>query len=229
MKKLLTLLKWDFILLQRNQLIVLALALAAIYLAVFYLLKDLGDLSFVLLVLLFNDPVVTGFMFAGVLFMFEKNQGTLQAISVAPVSLSWYLISKALALAVLSTITSLLMAWAAHAGTLYPQYLLPGVFLTSLFFTFNGFYFAAYSRSFNHFLMYSIGFLILMGTAFLVFLDGINWYWLAWNPSLAGLLLMNAGLQNATGSELLLPFAGLSLACLLSHRYCLQKVTKSLQ
>ncbi|MDX5321229.1 MAG: hypothetical protein LPK45_08940, partial [Bacteroidota bacterium] len=62
----LKLLKWDLLQLHRNNLIVLALLVAAMYLGLFKLLEPLGDLRSLLVLLVFNDPVVTGLLFAGV-------------------------------------------------------------------------------------------------------------------------------------------------------------------
>ena len=53
MKKLFRLLYWDLLLLHRNQLIVLSVVVAALYLGLFYLLQDLGTLTDVLVIFLF--------------------------------------------------------------------------------------------------------------------------------------------------------------------------------
>ena len=107
-------LKWDAVLLYRNRLFHIALLIALIYTGVFFLLKPLGNLDNVLVVLIFNDPVVTGYIFGGVIWLFDKNQHTLQAVSVLPVRRNLYLLSKILILSGLAVLVSVVMALAAR-------------------------------------------------------------------------------------------------------------------
>lgn len=96
MKQLTQMLKWDLILLQRNQMITISFLIAGLYLGIFYLLKELGNLENVLIIMIFNDPVITGYLFAAVLMLFEKDQNMLVALSVSPMRFTHYLWSKAL-------------------------------------------------------------------------------------------------------------------------------------
>lgn len=210
------LLKWDLRLLHRNNLILLSAVVAAMYVGIFYLLKPLGNLHTVLVVLVFNDPVVTGFMFAGIMLLFDKNQNTLQAMRVAPFPLPWYMFSKALLLAGLSTITALIMAIAAIGPHFHYGHLAAGVFLSALFFTFCGFIFGLYARTFNHFLLYIIGFLVPMATAFL-HLAGIGsavWYMPV--PSFAGLVVLQAAFGPVPVWQLVYGYAYLLVCTILS-------------
>ncbi|NJO03298.1 MAG: hypothetical protein HC880_17895 [Bacteroidia bacterium] len=102
-KTFLKIFRWDWVLLQRNQLMGLSLLAGATYLGIFYLLKPLGNLNDLLVVLLLNDPVVTGFLFGGYCFLFEKNQNTLSVLALMPLPMSYPLLSKTLALTLLST------------------------------------------------------------------------------------------------------------------------------
>jgi fluoroquinolone transport system permease protein len=226
-RHLFRMLGWDLILLHRNQLIVLSAVVAGLYVGLFYLLKPLGNLHTLLIVLLFNDPVVTGFLFAGVLYLMEKNQNTLQAIRIAPQPLAHFLLSKSLALAILSIFTAICMVLAAHGSDFRWVHLLGGVFLSALFFSFWGFYFGVYSRTFNHFLLFTIGFLVLMGIPFLSLFDvGYPAYYLPF-PSYAGICLLQASLEELPGGQLLYGYVYLGLWVVLSWLMTLRAVKKS--
>jgi fluoroquinolone transport system permease protein len=208
---LLSLLKWDLLLLHRNRLILLSVVVAGLYVGIFYLLKPLGNLDTVLIVLLFNDPVVTGFIFAGVIFLMEKNQHTLQAVRVSPLSLSFFILSKTLSLSLISLITAVLMTLAAKGVAFLSFHLLSGVFLSAFLFTLCGFFFASYSRTFNHFLLYTIGFLIVMGIPFLSLFD---WGWTGFYllfPSYAAIVLLKASVEQISSWYLLYGYGYLSL------------------
>lgn len=211
MKHLTTLLKWDVVLLQRNQLFVLSAVLAALYVGLFYLLRPLGNLETVLIILVFNDPVVTGFLFAGVLLLFDKNQNTLQVLQVVPLPLSYYVLSKTIALASLATLTALVMVLAAHGPRFQYAHLLLGVFLTGGLFTLFGFVLAGWSRTFNHFLLYTMGLLLVMAVPFLgLFGIGPERLYLLF-PSFAGLKLLQATFGPVPLWQLLYAYAYLAL------------------
>jgi fluoroquinolone transport system permease protein len=167
MKDFLQLLKWDITLLNRNRLFVLAAAVAGIYIALFYLLKPLGNLTTILIILIYNDPVVTGYLFASVLLLFDKNQHTLQAISVLPLPFRIYLLSKAVLLALLSTAISFIMAFATRGTDFNGFHLLTASFLSAFMFSCFGFAVGALCRNFNQLLLYSIPFFLLTGIPFL--------------------------------------------------------------
>ena len=210
MKSLAGLLRWDVVLLQRNQLFVLSAVMAAMYVGLFYLLKPLGNLETVLIVLVFNDPVVTGFLFAGVLLLFDKNQNTLQALQVVPLPMKYYLLSKTLALATLATLTAVVMVLAAHGREAQWVHLVVGVFLTGGLFTLFGFVLAARARTFNHFLLFTIGFLMLMGLPFLgLFGIGPEGLYLLF-PSFAGLKLLQASFGDIPAWQVLYAYGYLA-------------------
>jgi fluoroquinolone transport system permease protein len=161
MRDLAVYIRWDSILLFRNRLFHIALLVAAIYTGLFFLLKPLGNLNKLLVVLIYNDPVVTGFIFSGVIWMFDRNQHILQAISVLPSRRQHYLLSKILILSLLAVFVSLVMAVAARGFEFNVFHLVFAVFLSSFIFSSTGFALAAISSGFNGFLMYSIPFFIL--------------------------------------------------------------------
>lgn len=191
MKRFLALLRWDVLLLHRNRLFVFSAAVAAVYIGVFYLLLPLGDLSALLIVLIFNDPVVTGFLFGGILWMFDKNQNTLQAISVLPLPLPLYLLSKATVLSVLATLLAGAMVLATRGLAIHWVPLLTGVFFSAFTFSYTGFSIGALSRNFNYFLLYSLPVFLLTALPFLGIFgvtDPVLWVWV---PTFGGITLLH--------------------------------------
>ncbi len=166
-------LKWDIILLYRNRLFHIAVLIAIIYTGIFFLLKPLGNLNQVLIVLIFNDPVVTGYIFGGVIWLFDKNQHTLQAVAVLPARRNQYLLSKILLLSGMAVLVSLAMAISARGFDFNWFHLVFSVFLSSFLFSSIGFTMAAISRGFNEFLFYSIPFFIVSAVP-LLYLFGIG-------------------------------------------------------
>ncbi len=80
MKQFAYLFRWDLIHLQRNQMIAVSVLVAAAYLGIFYLLRSLGNLEGLLIVMIFNDPIIMSYFFAGTLLLLEKDQRTLDAL-----------------------------------------------------------------------------------------------------------------------------------------------------
>lgn len=190
------LLYWDLVLLNRNKLIVLGLVVAAIYLGLFKLLAGLGDLDSLLLVLVFNDPVVTGLLFAGVIMLFESSQNTLVAVQVSPVRMEHYLLSKIISLTLLSTVSALLMNLAAIGLDFQFLHFTLGVAGTSALFVMAGLYLGYGAKGFNHFLMRSIGFLMLSALPFLAYFQIVPDIYLAWLPMYAGMKLIEAAYHS---------------------------------
>lgn len=196
MKQLVNLLRWDVLILNRNNLFLLGAIVAAIYIGVFYLIKPIGDLTILLVVLIFNDPIVTGYLFAAILLLFDKNQNTLQAISVLPLTINKYLLSKAIILSVLATVTSFIMAYATKGIYFNHIHLLFATFLSAFIFSCFGFAISAVSKTFNQLLFYSIPLFIISAVPFLpLFQYGEIEYFLLL-PSAGGIGLIKASFEE---------------------------------
>lgn len=190
------LMKRDIILLHRNRLFLIAAIIAALYTGLFFLLSSVGDLSLVVVILIFNDPVVTGYLFAGVLLLFDRNQNTILALSVLPVHFKYYLLSKSLVLSLLAAVIAFIMAFATSGVAFNPFHLFCSSFLAAFIFCCFGFLAASYSRTFNQFLFYSIPFFILAGVPFLRLFDyGQVWYYLIF-PSAGGIELLHSAFHE---------------------------------
>ncbi len=206
-------LKWDTVLLHRNRLFLISVILGIIYIGIFYLLRPLGHLDTVLIILIFNDPVVTGYLFAGVLFLFDRQQHTLQAISVLPAPFRMYLLSKTLILSILAVVVAMMMAVATVGLKFHLVHLLLATFLSTVIFSLVGFIISAYSQSFNQLLFYSTPFLIIAGVPFLSFFDvGTPFHFLLL-PSTGGIEILKASLLGASPMHMTIMYGQLVFWC----------------
>ena len=192
MKQFRHLLRWDFILLRRYQMISVSLLIGAVYVGIFYLLRSLGNLDKLLVVMVFNDPVVMSYLFAGVLLLFEHDQRTMDTLSVTPLSWSAYLGSKALALATVATFVGLLMVWTGYGFTFHYGHFIAGCLGSSLLFVWLGCIVSAGCQSFNQYLLRSVGFFLLAGLPLLPLFDVWHHPLLYLVPSFPGILLLKA-------------------------------------
>jgi fluoroquinolone transport system permease protein len=105
-----TQLKWQFVLLHKNNIISISFAVTIIYGLVLYFLRGVGSMDKVLVSLILNDPSVIGYFFIGHAFYIEIKYQILSAVLVTPLSIHQLLISKVLALTLIGVICSLVLA-----------------------------------------------------------------------------------------------------------------------
>lgn len=182
------LLAQDLRLLWRNQVISISIAVSLIYVFVFRMLAQWIEQPEALLVLvIFNDPALLGFLFIGVMLLFERNENTLQALAVSPLSLHAYIWSKSIAMTFIALLCCLGMAWACYgAGFGYGIFII-SICLTGLCFTFIGLAVAAGKRQFNRYFPPAIGLLILLSLPFFGYFGLCSSYWFVWLPTWAAL------------------------------------------
>ncbi|MCB0644463.1 MAG: hypothetical protein KDC44_22620 [Phaeodactylibacter sp.] len=103
-------LKWEFTLLQKNNIISISLAVTAIYGLILYLLKGVGSLDKVLVGLVLNDPSVIGYFFVALAIYTEIKHDILPAIFVSPQDSHRFILSKTLAISLVGWVCSLGLA-----------------------------------------------------------------------------------------------------------------------
>lgn len=113
MKQFLFQLKWQFILLQRNNLLIISVVVTLIYAALFYGVKDSGYAQEILTLLVYNDPALIGLLFFGLMVISERNQMVLNAFLVSPMSMHHYLLARVLSLSIIGWACALGMIIAA--------------------------------------------------------------------------------------------------------------------
>lgn len=161
MKQLFFQVKWQFVLLARNNIIVLSLAVTAIYAGIFFAVKDLGNMEKFLTLLILNDPAIIGLFFIGLMVIIERNQQVLNALFVTPVSHHVYLISRIFSLSVICLICALGMAFSALGTAFNPVHFSMGVFGISIISCLAGIYLVSITKEFMAFTLKSIPVLLL--------------------------------------------------------------------
>lgn len=224
-----TLLRWDIILLYRNSLFQISGIITLVYIGIFYLLRPLGNLYIPLIVLIFNDPVIICFMFSGVLWLFDKNQNTMQALSVLPLPRINYLISKTMALSLLAMILSILMTIAAVGFDFNIFHLSVSVFLSSVMFCALGFTIGSVSKNFLAFIMKSLPVFIASAVPFLLLFDFINIYWLIPFPTLGSVMILQSAFVEKSLSFVLAGYVSLLVWVAVILKICINTTLKRIQ
>jgi fluoroquinolone transport system permease protein len=149
----------------------------------------------VLVLLIFSDPSVLGFLFVGVLVLFERGANTLEAVVVTPLSSAEYLWSKAISLTLIALPCGLAMGWAGHGARFGYLTLAAAIVLSSLLFIFLGFVGVARVRTVNEYLLIVPAFLGPLNLPFLGLLglwDSPIFYLI---PTQASLILFQAAFE----------------------------------
>ncbi len=103
-------LKWQLVLLKKNNIISISFGVTMIYGLILFFLRDVGSFNELLVGLVMNDPSVIGYFFIGLAIYTEIKYQILSPILVAPVSINYLIISKVLALSIIGVICSLALA-----------------------------------------------------------------------------------------------------------------------
>jgi fluoroquinolone transport system permease protein len=103
-------LKWQFVLLQKNNIINISIAVTAIYGIILYFIKSLGNLDVLLITLVLNDPSIIGCFFIALSIFSEIKNDVLSAVFTTPISPHQYLITRTIALSVIGLLCSLGLA-----------------------------------------------------------------------------------------------------------------------
>ncbi len=149
MKNLIKLIGWDIVLLTKYQILPIAVGIGVLYIALIKLLDVPID---IVILLIFSDPSMMGFIFVGVMVLYEKQAGTTSALAVTPLQPWQYLLSKSISLSIPAIVVSMIMALSVNASV---NYFLVGlaVVLTSTLFLIIGFVGAQRVKTFNQYIL----------------------------------------------------------------------------
>lgn len=175
----------------RYQVFAAAVAITIIYILILCFIPGAAQ-DKVVQFLIFNDPVALGMLFSGAMFLFEKNENTLEALSVTPLKAKEYLTSKVITFSCLALAASLCMAFAAWGWNFSKTTLILGVGLTASLFTLLGLGLVAGSQNFNEYVIKMGIYMLPVAFPFLNFFDVMNSYWFYLIPTQASLLLLEA-------------------------------------
>ena len=125
--------------------------------------------------IIWSDPAALGFFFIGGIVLLERGEGLHSYFSILPVTMSEYLWSKVVSLSVISTLTGLLIAAIGLSGEVAYQFLIPGLLVGSILFTFFGLAVGFRARSVNHYMAMSVPMgVLLMGPSILTVIGVTN-------------------------------------------------------
>lgn len=216
MKEMLTILKWDLILLTKYKIVGVAIAITVLYIALLKFLPSISD-SFIIL-LIFSDPIMFGFMFIGVLILFEKDANTLQALVTTPIKWWQYVWSKTISLTVLAVICSFGIVIAGKGFEVNFFLFSINVILSSFLFILIGFVGVAQVKTFNQ---YIIIIPMVLAPAILPFLNFFQitdtlWFYIV--PTQATLLLFEASLGKQIETwQMIYSISILLLSVIIAH------------
>lgn len=127
----------------------MAIGIGALYIALIYILNIPPN---IIALLIFSDPSMMGFIFIGVMVLFEKQAGTSSALVVTPLRPWQYLLSKSVSLTIPALIVSITMTYASRESANL-LLVIVAVFLTSVLFLLLGFIGAQRVRTFNQYIL----------------------------------------------------------------------------
>ena len=162
MRTLLNQIKWQFIILHNNKLIVISFAITALYGIIFFLIKDLPNVEPFLTLLIYNDPAIIGLFFIGLGIIMENNDNLLPALFVTPVNHHVYLISRVLSLSFVGLVCAAGMTLTILGPQINWLEFSIGVFSTCLIFSLVGIFVVSYTMEFLNFMLRSIPLLVLL-------------------------------------------------------------------
>lgn len=205
MKALCRMILWDLKLQVRNSILTVSIFIAVFYVALFLLLGLRGK-DDILIALIFSDPTFLGFIFTGVLVLFEKSANTLQALIVTPVKIWQYLFSKAISLTIITSIICFAMVFASHGFHFNYFYFLAATFLSSVLFIFLGFIGVAKVKSFNQYIIVIPLFITPLILPYLNFFGFTKTLWFYILPTQASFILFRGAFEKINTGETIYSF-----------------------
>ncbi|NLW55835.1 MAG: ABC transporter [Firmicutes bacterium] len=144
--------------------------------------------------IILSDPVLFGFFFIGGIYLLEQGEGLHRYWSILPTKPQEYIIAKLISLALISTISGLLIVgFSGMEKANYPL-LAVALFLVAGIFTLTGLSLATLARTLNHYLVIAISVEISFLLPPLLLLCGLNWPFLLILPGAQGLAVFRSAL-----------------------------------
>jgi fluoroquinolone transport system permease protein len=197
MKDLIKFIRQDLLLLRRYRILQISLLVTLIYIAVFRFFSQYSFGEKVLILVIFNDPALLGFLFSGVLLLFEKNERTLAALLILPAGVRSYLIARTVSFSLLGLFCCLLMGFASGSGFNVLLFSAAALLSTALF-TLLGFSLVAGAADFNSFLLRAVGVLVFLSLPFAGYYNLLPSKWFFLFPSQPCIALFDASFNPAS-------------------------------
>ena len=216
---------WDMRLLWRYGLIPVGLIIAILYILIMLNLPE-EHYEQIVAFLILSDPTMFGFIFIGVMILFEKDANTIQALVVSPLPARLYIISKLAAFTTLGLIAGLLMAVVSRAEFNY-FFLLLAILLTSVIFTAIGFIGVARVKTFNQYIIIIPLFLAPLCLPFLAYWQVIDSWLFYIIPTQACLFLFQAAYEPIPDWQLTYAIIYAMASIVFLYKLCLYSFTKN--
>lgn len=212
MTQLLKQIKWQFLIFQRNNLITMIVGVTVFYVVIIYFVRNLEGVEKFIMLLIYNDPALVGFIFIGVSIILEKDQDLLPALFVTPVNHHLYLLSRILTLSAIGYLGALAMVLTAKGTSFNLMHFSVGAFSTCVLFSLMGVFIVSYTTEILHFLLRAIPLLIFMSLPLLNYFELTDWVFLWVFPVQGGLSLMvNAYTESPSIAELIFGYISIAV------------------
>ncbi len=197
-------LKWQFVILHRNNLINISVGITAMYGLIFYLFKDFAYMEKALTLLVYNDPSLIGLLFFGLAVILEKNQEVLPAFLVTPMSIHHYLLSRTIALSIIGWLCALGMTIAALGLSFNWLHFSFGVIGVCFIFSLAGVFLISYTSEFLNYMLLSIPIMMLLSLPLLNYynLTDVAWFKMVPTQGATDLLISSYEVPLAIGDLL---------------------------
>lgn len=156
MKAFLIHLKWQFMLLQKNNIITISFVVTLIYGIILFFLKDVGNLDKFIVAIVLNDPSVIGYFFVALSIFTEIKSQVLSAIRISPVNIHQLLLAKIVSLSIIGTVCAIGLAISVKGLDFHIINYTIGAFGVCAISTMLGLIMMKYSSEFLRFVMFSI-------------------------------------------------------------------------
>lgn len=229
MRQLIQLLKFDFLLINRYKIFTISIIVTAIYIGVFKLLAAMGNIEKLLVLIIFNDPALLGFLFVGVMVLFEKNENTLQALSVTPIKIGSYILSKSISLTVVSLVCCYAMVIGSYGFDFNFIHFTIGTILTTFIFSMLGFVAVAGQSSFNKYILRALGIILFLTLPFIGYFGLVPKIWFILFPTQPAIDLYNLAFSTyATYVEILIAYVLCIIWAVVTFLWAKHSMTKNI-
>ncbi|PHN02301.1 hypothetical protein [Flavilitoribacter nigricans] len=193
-------LRWQFVLLQKNNIVGISIGVTLIYAAILYFLRDNSQIDKVLVALVLNDPSVIGYFFIALAFYTEKKHHLLAPLFITPVRRHIHLLARVLALSIVGVLCSLGLAVSVALTDLYFTEFILGSFGICALSILLGIIMMRYSDEFLKFSMLSAPvFLLFINLPLIQYLGAVDLGFGAWLLPIQGSLdLIDFGISGGS-------------------------------
>lgn len=212
--------KWDAYLIYKYGIATVAIVISALN-CVAIALYHTQVSEKLIVVLIFSDPVMYGFLFTAIMLLFEKDSGTLPVLAITPLTNRRYILSKALTFSILSLIISLPIIIVAQPSEFHLLWFILAVVLSSALFIFVAIIGVSFVKNFNQFILIIPIVLAPVCLPFLNFFGLMEGFWFYLIPTQACLILFQASTGYVLPFEIIYAIIYLVLLIGFTYRWAL--------